>query len=57
VPKVTFLPAGTAVAFERAHLPFGGHGKPGSLLDVALHFFSKTRWRRTFLLVRAYRGK
>jgi len=30
---------------------------PTHLLDVALHFFSKTRWRRTFLLVRAYRGK
>jgi 2Fe-2S ferredoxin len=38
VPKVTFLPAGAAVVFEREQLPFGGHGKPGSLLDVALHF-------------------
>jgi len=38
VPKVTFLPAGAAVEFEREQLPFSGHGKPGSLLDVALHF-------------------
>lgn len=38
MPKVTFLPAGTAVEVEREQLPFAGHGKPGSLLDVALHF-------------------
>jgi signal peptidase I len=30
---------------------------PSHLLDVAMHFFSKTRWRRTFLLVRGYHGK
>ena len=24
------------------------------LLDIATHFFSKTRWKRTFLLVRGY---
>jgi signal peptidase I len=30
---------------------------PAHLADVALHFFSKTRWKRTFKLVRAYRGK
>jgi len=33
VPKVTFLPAGVTVEFER--VPYGGHGKPGSLLDIA----------------------
>jgi 2Fe-2S ferredoxin len=38
VPKVTFLPAGIAVEFDRDRLPHGGHGKPGSLLDIALHF-------------------
>jgi signal peptidase I len=29
---------------------------PSHLLDVAQHFFTKTRWRRTFKLVRAYPG-
>ena len=38
MPKVTFLPAGRTVDFESGSLPFLGHGKPGSLLDVALHF-------------------
>ena len=35
---MTFLPAAAAVEFDREQLPFAGHGKPGSLLDVALHF-------------------
>ncbi len=38
VPKVTFLPAGVTVEFERGRLPYRGHGRPGSLLDVALNF-------------------
>ena len=38
VPKVTFLPVGRTVEFEFGGLPYGGHGEPGSLLDVALHF-------------------
>jgi 2Fe-2S ferredoxin len=38
MPRVTFLPAGTVVDFDPHQLPHGGHGKPGSLLDVALHF-------------------
>ena len=38
MPKVTFLPAGRTVEFEPAGLPYGGHGLPGSLLDIALHF-------------------
>ena len=38
MPRVTFFPAGTVVDFDPHELPHGGHGKPGSLLDVALHF-------------------
>ena len=30
---------------------------PDHLLDLAQNFFVKTRWRRTFLLVRGYPGK
>jgi len=30
---------------------------PAHLLDLAQNFFVKTRWRRTFLLVRGYSGK
>ena len=38
VPKVTFLPEGRTVEFESGHLPYDGHGKPESLLDVCMHF-------------------
>jgi 2Fe-2S ferredoxin len=38
VPKVTFLPAGVTVEFEPGRLPYHEHGKPESLLDVALNF-------------------
>ena len=38
VPKVTFLPEGRTVEFESGHLPYGEHGKPESLLDIAEHF-------------------
>jgi len=38
VPKVTFLPANRSVEFRANQLPYLGHGRPGSLLDVALHF-------------------
>ncbi len=33
-----------------------GLANPSHLLDIAQHFFTKTRWRRTFKLVRAYPG-
>lgn len=36
--KVTFLPANVTVEFELGRLPYRHHGKPGSLLDVALNF-------------------
>lgn len=36
--KVTFLPANVTVEFELGQLPYRHHGKPGSLLDVALNF-------------------
>lgn len=32
----------------------GGTLNPSHLIDLAQHFFSRTRWNRTFLLVRAY---
>ena len=38
VPKVTFLPLGQTVEFESGKLPYKGHGKPESLLDIALNF-------------------
>jgi ferredoxin, 2Fe-2S len=36
MPRVTFLPLDRTVSFER--LPYRDHGRPGSLLDVALNF-------------------
>src|SRR5258707_7263732 len=38
VPKVTFLPANVTVEFESGKLPYKDHGKPESLLDIALNF-------------------
>ena len=38
MPKVTFLPAGVTFEFQPEKLPYRGHGKPGSILDVALNF-------------------
>ena len=37
VPKVTFLPENVTVEFESGKLPYSDHGKPESLLDIALH--------------------
>lgn len=37
VPKVTFLPAGVTFEFESGKLPYRDHGKPESILDVALN--------------------
>ena len=36
--KVIFLPLNRTVEFDLAALPFQGHGRPRSLLDVALNF-------------------
>ena len=36
--KVTFLPQNVTVEFDPASLPYSEHGKPLSLLDIALHF-------------------
>jgi 2Fe-2S ferredoxin len=38
VPKVTFENLGKTVEFESGKLPYEHHGKPESLLDVALNF-------------------
>jgi 2Fe-2S ferredoxin len=38
VPKVTFLPGNVTVEFESGQLPYREHGKPESLLDIALNF-------------------
>jgi len=34
--KVTFLPANVTVEADPGEYPYGGHGQPGSLLDIAL---------------------
>ena len=34
--KVTFLPKNITVEVDPADYPFGNHGEPGSLLDIAL---------------------
>lgn len=36
--KVTFLPMNETVTVRMEELPYGDHGEPGSLLDVALHY-------------------
>ena len=38
VPKVTFTNPGKTVEFESGKLPYDEHGKPESLLDVAINF-------------------
>jgi 2Fe-2S ferredoxin len=38
VPKVTFANTGQTVEFEHGQLPYQDHGKPESILDVALNF-------------------
>lgn len=38
VPKVTFLPANETFEFETGKLPYKDHGKPASLLDIAMNF-------------------
>ncbi len=38
MPKVTFLPQNVTVEFEPDQLPYSEHGKPLSILDIALHF-------------------
>ena len=37
MPKVTFLPANQTFEFESGKLPYGDHGKPESILDLALN--------------------
>jgi len=37
VPKVVFLPSKIEFGFELHRLPYKEHGKPGSILDVALN--------------------
>jgi len=38
VPKVTFANSGQTVEFESGKLPYHEHGKPESILDVAMNF-------------------
>jgi 2Fe-2S ferredoxin len=38
VPKITFLPQNVTVEFDPAEVPYSEHGKPLSILDIALHF-------------------
>ena len=37
MPKVTFMPENRTVEFETGKLPYTDHGKPGSILDIALN--------------------
>jgi 2Fe-2S ferredoxin len=37
VPRVTFLPSNAGADIEIGGLPYRGHGRPGSILDVALN--------------------
>lgn len=37
MPKVTFLPANITVEFDPETMPYTEHGKPCSLLDIALN--------------------
>lgn len=34
--KITFLPANVTVEVDPEQVPYGSHGRPGSVLDVAL---------------------
>jgi len=36
--RLTFLPEGKTVEFEHGKLPYRDHGKPESILDIALNF-------------------
>jgi len=38
MPRVTFLPLNRTVEFDRQKLPYSDHGRPLSILDVALNF-------------------
>ena len=38
MPTVTFLPSGESFEFDTKTLPYHDHGKPASLLDVAMNF-------------------
>ena len=38
MPKVTFVNPDKTVEFESGKLPYDDHGKPESVLDVAIHF-------------------
>lgn len=38
MPKITFLPEKVTFEFDLEKLPYSGHGKPGSILDIALNF-------------------
>ena len=37
MPKVTFLPEDKTVEFDPGKLPYADHGKPHSILDVAMN--------------------
>ncbi len=38
MPTVKFLPSGQTFEFESGKLPYAEHGKPESLLDIAMNF-------------------
>jgi len=38
MPKLTLLNDKSVHEFTPGAIPYGGHGKPGSILDLAMHF-------------------
>ena len=36
--RISFLPLGQTVEVDSAEFPYGQRGRPGSILDVAMHF-------------------
>jgi len=38
MPKLTLLNDNSVHEFVLGQFPYGGHGKPGSILDLAMHF-------------------
>ncbi|MFO0283099.1 MAG: 2Fe-2S iron-sulfur cluster-binding protein, partial [Acidobacteriota bacterium] len=38
MPKITLVNDGSTYEFQPEEVPYGGHGKPLSLLDLAEHF-------------------
>lgn len=38
MPKLILINDGSTHEFATGQVPYGGHGRPGSILDLAMHF-------------------